>query len=92
MSFFSPYASRYYALKPIPHLLTVSLMLVSMILGSIIAVVLSWAWLFFTVTMLVFQALRMRVMSFRAGESHNAPVTIDGVYSVVGGSKVNDDK
>jgi hypothetical protein len=87
MSLFSPYASRYYALKPIPHLLTVSLVLVSMILGSIMAVVLSWGWLLFTVTMLMIHALRMRIMSFWVREPRNQPATIDGVYSVVSGSK-----
>lgn len=87
MSLFSPYASRYYAIKPIPHLLTLSLVLVSMILGSIMAVVLSWGWLLFTITMLLIHALRIRIMSFRTGEPRNESVTIDGVYSVLSGSE-----
>ena len=90
MSLTSPYDSRYQALKPIPLILTLSLVLVSMILGSIIAVVLSWAWLLFSAMMLAVQAVRMRIKSFMSRNSRNSPITVEGVYSVVSNSRWNE--
>lgn len=86
MPFTKPYQSRYHALKPISILLTLSIVLVSMILGSIMAVVLSWAWLLFTATMLAVEALRLRLKSSKVPASTRTPVTIEGVYTAVDGS------
>jgi hypothetical protein len=86
MPFTSPYDSRSYVLKPVSILLVLGIVLVNLILGSIIAVVLSWAWLAIAATMLIVDALRLRFKSLTVRTPRKAPVTIEGIYSAIDGS------
>jgi multidrug efflux pump subunit AcrB len=60
MSYTSPYNNRYQALQPIPLMGTIGMVLISLLFGSILAVLFSWAWLVVTVTMLAAHAMRPR--------------------------------
>jgi hypothetical protein len=86
MPFTLPYHSRSHVLKPVSILLVFGIVLVNLILGSIIAVVLSWVWLAIAAMTLIVGALRLRFKSLTVRTPRKAPVTIEGIYSTIDGS------
>ena len=66
-----------------PVFLTILIVLAGIILGSILAVALSWVWLMFTIWALMIQAVRMRLAAMQQRFTLRNPITTQGIYQVL---------